>query len=119
MIVKTTPTIQVERIRELAMEKSTGKISDDEFLAKKRQLLEMEHLRREADEETRRRAQVSIAYRLTQQFVLDFKPVLFGWSSLQTNHSAMNTLSARINCRQLSPLAYSAIEAVLVSRTAC
>lgn len=61
--IGTTRIIQVERIRELAMEKSTGKISEDEFLAKKRQLLEMEHLRREADEETRRRAQVSFAYR--------------------------------------------------------
>ena len=46
------------------MEKSTGKLSEYEFLAKKRQLLEMEHLRREADKETRRRAQVWLVYPL-------------------------------------------------------
>lgn len=63
MYIETQRTIlQVERIRELAMEKLTGKISEDEFWAKKRQLLEMEYLRREADLETNRRAQVPLAY---------------------------------------------------------
>lgn len=59
-LVRTT---QVERIRKLATEKSAGDISHKTFLAKKRQLLEMEFLRREVDEENRRRAQVALTYR--------------------------------------------------------
>lgn len=49
---------QVEKIRRLALEKSAGEISEDSFLSKKRELLEMEHLRRGAQDEAERRAEV-------------------------------------------------------------
>lgn len=40
------------------MRKSAGEITEKEFSSSKRQLLEMEQLRREAEDETRRRAEV-------------------------------------------------------------
>lgn len=49
----------METIRDLTLEKSCGNISDQDFVAKKRQVLEMEQLRREALEESRRRSEAS------------------------------------------------------------
>lgn len=42
----------------MASERKSGLISEAEFAEQKRQLLEMEQLRRQAEEEAQRRAQV-------------------------------------------------------------
>lgn len=54
----TSTRVQVDKIRELAAAKRAGEISDQEFADQKRRLLEMEKLRREAEEEALRREQV-------------------------------------------------------------
>lgn len=54
---------QVDRIRELSARKKAGEISDQEFAEQKSQLLEMETLRREAEEEAMRREQVCVTRR--------------------------------------------------------
>lgn len=51
---------KVEKIRELTADRRSGAISEAEFATLKRQLLEMEQLRREAEEEARRRQEVNI-----------------------------------------------------------
>ncbi|CAN0390730.1 unnamed protein product [Pylaiella littoralis] len=48
-------TAVVDKIRELASDRRSGLISEEQFAEQKRQLLEMEQLRRQAEEEAQRR----------------------------------------------------------------
>lgn len=50
----------MDKIRELAAGKRAGEISEQEFADQKRRLLEMEKLRREAEEEAMRREKVKV-----------------------------------------------------------
>lgn len=61
--LRTYKHTKVDKIRELAAGKRAGEISEEEFADQKRRLLEMEKLRREAEEEAMRRAKVRAVHR--------------------------------------------------------